>query len=185
MNDQALLNGIKQKNEDCYEQLIDKYMRYVAAIIAKIAGKRLNSYDIEEISSDTFIKIWTKADRIELQGDSLKAYLAMTARNLTLNVLRQRGNRIEEELKEHVATADSTEEYVYQKEEQQEIQKLIGQLPEAEQEIIVRRYFYQEKVKDIAQKLGINEKAMSARLGRSKNKMKMLIGQKDGTIRKE
>ncbi|PKM51788.1 MAG: RNA polymerase subunit sigma-24 [Firmicutes bacterium HGW-Firmicutes-7] len=178
MNDHELLAGIKQKNESCYEMLVEKYMRYVAAIISRVAGRRLNNYDIEEISSETFIKIWMNSQKIVLKGESLKAYLAMSARNNTLNVLRDRQKRQEDVLNEELISSDSVEAYVMLEEENKDINETLSELPELEREILVRRYFNQEKIKDIAEKVGIDEKAVSARIGRSKNKLKMMLSKK-------
>jgi RNA polymerase sigma-70 factor (ECF subfamily) len=179
MNDRELLAGIRQKNETCYEQLVDKYMRYVAAVIAKVAGGCLNSYDIEEICSDTFIKIWLKADKIIIRGESIKAYLAVAARNNTLNVLRDKERRKEDELDENLLIDDSTEDILLQKQEELEMNELMSALPEIDHEIIIRRYFHMEKVKDIARKLGLGDKAVSARIARSKSKLKLLFRQNE------
>lgn len=178
MDDHKLLVGIRQKDENCYEELLEKYVRYVAAIIAKVAGQRLNSHDIEEICSDTFIKIWVNAEKIVLKGESFRAYLAISARNNTLNALRDKQKRLGDELDEDVLAYDSTETFVLLKQEHQKINELITTLPEPDREIMIRRYFYLEKVKDIANRIGINEKAVSARIGRSKNKLKSLLTEK-------
>lgn len=178
MKDRDLLVGIRLKEESCYEDLVDRYMRYVAAVVSKVAGSRLNSYDIEEITSDVFIKVWLTADRMNLKGDSMKAYLAISARNNTLNVLRQRVRRKEDDLDETISGSESAEDALMKKQEELEISSLISNLSETDQEIIVRRYFHMEKVKDIAKKLGSSEKAVSARIARSKEKLKSMLGQK-------
>lgn len=178
MDDKELLLGIQHKNEKCYEILIDKYVRYVGAIALKISGNRLNMYDIEEICSDVFIKLWNNADRITLTGDSLKPYIAITTRNTTLNVLRNKKMNLEEELEETVLTKDSTENVVILNEERKIIKSVISSLKEPDREIFIRRYFYLEKVKDIASKIGMNEKAVSARISRAKEMLRSLFTEK-------
>ena len=175
MKDRELLVGIRLKDESCYEELIDRYMRYVAAVVSKVAGKRLNSYDIEEISSDVFIKVWLKSGTITLKGDSMKAYLAIAARNNTLNVLRQKARIKEDELEETISDNQSAEDHLMLQQEKMEINDLISNLTEKDQEIMIRRYYHMEKVKDIAAQLGSNEKAVSARIARSRDKLKSIL----------
>lgn len=179
MDDKELLLGIQNKNEKFYEILIDKYSRYIGAIAIKISGDRLNMYDIEEICSDIFIKLWNSADRITLTGGSLKPYIAIATRNNTLNVLRNKKKNLEEELEEDVLTNESTENVVILNEEKQMIKSVITSLKEPDREIFIRRYFYMEKVKDIAFKIGMSEKAVSARIARAKDILRSLFTEKD------
>ncbi|MBE6067212.1 MAG: sigma-70 family RNA polymerase sigma factor [Clostridium lundense] len=178
MDDKEILLGIQQKNEKCYEILIDKYLRYVGAIALKISGDRLNMYDIEEICSDIFIKLWNIADRITLTGGSLKPYIAITTRNTTLNVLRSKKINLEEEFEEVVLTKESPENVVILNEERKIIKTVIASLKEPDREIFIRRYFYMEKVKDIASKIGMNEKAVSARISRAKEMLRSIFTEK-------
>ncbi|MNO99479.1 RNA polymerase factor sigma-70 [compost metagenome] len=178
MDDKELLLGIQRKNEKYYEILVDKYIRYVGAIALKISGNRLNMHDIEEICSDVFIKLWNIADRITLTGDSLKPYIAITTRNTTLNVLRSKKITLEDELEETILTRDSTENVVILNEEKNIIKSVITSLKEPDREIFIRRYFYMEKVKDIATKIGMNEKAVSARISRAKETLRSLFTEK-------
>ena len=178
MDDKELLLGIQNKNERYYEILIDRYVRYVGAIALKISGNRLNMYDIEEICSDVFVKLWDSAERITLTGGNLKPYIAIVTRNNTLNMLRDRNKNLEEELEAAVLVSDSTENTVILKEEKQLIKSVINSLKEPDREIFIRRYFYLEKVKDIAEKIGLSEKAVSARIGRAKDLLHSLFRDK-------
>ncbi len=178
MDDKELLLGIRHTNENCYEILIDKYTRYIGAIALKISGDRLNMYDIEEICSDVFISLWNKADRITLTGDSLKPYIAITTRNTTLNVLRSKKMNLEEEFEETVLTKESTENVVILNEEKKIIKSVINSLTEPDREIFIRRYFYMEKVRDIASKIGLTEKAVSARISRAKELLRSQFTEK-------
>lgn len=179
MNDNELLDGIRRKDETCYERLMEKYMRYVAAIIVKVSGQRLNSHDIEEICADVFIKIWLNSEKIKLKGDNIKAYLAVSAKNNTLNLIRDRRINMQElELDENVQSEISVEENILIKQANQEVKELVQTLQKTDREIMLRRYFNFEKVKDIANNIGMTEKAVSARISRSKNKLKELLAKK-------
>ena len=79
MEDRTLLDGLALKDPQCFETLVDRYSRYIAAVVAKVAGGRFNSYDVEEITGDVLVKLWTDGPKIMFAGDSIKPYLAIVA----------------------------------------------------------------------------------------------------------
>ncbi len=87
MTDTKLLQELKKDNVDYYEILINTYSGYVHAIVQKV-GRVLPKQDIEELSADVFIKIWENRHVIHVKEGTLKGYIAVMARNFTLNKLK-------------------------------------------------------------------------------------------------
>jgi DNA-directed RNA polymerase specialized sigma24 family protein len=75
MNDCELLQKIGCGDAKALEKLMDKYSRYVVAVIVHLAGEQLAYEDVEEICSDVFVKIWRCSSSIQLASDTLKPYL--------------------------------------------------------------------------------------------------------------
>ncbi|WP_194541329.1 RNA polymerase sigma factor [Paenibacillus sp. JZ16] len=173
MEDRTLLDGLAQKDPRCFETLVDRYSRYIAAVVAKVAGGRFNSYDVEEITGDVLVKLWTDGPKIMLRGDSLKPYLAIAARNHTLNVLRKRQRVIESELEDDAVSCPSAEALAILRQEKEAISGMVQDMGEPDREIFIRRYFYLEKVRDIASRLNMQEKAVTARIRRAKDKLRI------------
>jgi len=174
MEDKALLEGLSRKDPLCFEALIERYSRYIAAVVAKVAGGRFNPYDVEEITSDVLVKQWTGGHKIQLRGDSLKPYLAITARNHTLNALRKK-QRVEEELENDYIASPSAEDQVFMRHESEKINDMVQDMGEPDREIFIRRYFYLEKVRDIAKSLNMQEKAITARILRAREKLRIKL----------
>jgi RNA polymerase sigma-70 factor (ECF subfamily) len=174
MEDYELLKGIKNKNVKCYEALIDKYIRYVTVVVSSVGKDTLTAEDIEEISSDVFIKIWTDGHKIDLKSDTFKPYLAKVARNMTINKLRKLNKGkvlpIDEDiiLIDHGTPADN----IITLENAEIISTSIKEMEEPDREIFIRRYFFLEKVIDIAGKLGINENTVATKLSRCRKALK-------------
>lgn len=171
MQDQEILEGLRAEDEACFRALMDKYTRYVAAVIRKVAGERLRRQDTEELAADVFIQLWRSAHRAELSRGSLKAYLAAIARNRTLNALRAEGRAKFEELAEECVSVNSSEDEAVRREESRALNQTIRELPEPDREIFLRRYVYLERVTDIARRIGLSDKAVSARLSRMRLKL--------------
>ncbi len=175
MDDKQLLAGLCRGEEAALEQLFQRYSRYVAAVAAKVGGGRLTCQDIEEICADVFVKLWQNCHGLQLQRDSLKAYLAAAARNRTLNALRDKKEIWLDGLEEETVTSPSTEARCLQAEEAAAINQVIGELEEPDRECFIRRYFYQEKICDIAKAKNMNVKTVSARLIKARQRLQAVI----------
>ncbi|MFG1735032.1 sigma-70 family RNA polymerase sigma factor [Paenibacillus sp. 843] len=173
MEDRTLLDGLARKDPRCFEALVDRYSRYIAAVVAKVAGGRFNSYDVEEIAGDVLVKLWTDGHKIILRGDSLKPYLAISARNHTLNALRKRQRVIESELEDDSVFCPSAEALAILRQEKETISGMVQGMGEPDREIFIRRYFYLEKVRDIASRLNMQEKAVTARIRRARDRLRI------------
>ncbi|MDD4564498.1 MAG: sigma-70 family RNA polymerase sigma factor [Eubacteriales bacterium] len=178
LDDREILAGLKAQDEQAYEELMNKYARYVGAIVVRISGNRLNIQDIEEICSGTFIKIWFSSGSIRITGENLKGYIGVTARNLTLNALRGKLKTSEDELEEDEIRYRSAEETAVIEEEMKVLKETIIAMSPLDREIFIRRYFYLERVKDIARDKRLNEKTVSTKLSRARRRLQLAIDER-------
>ena len=159
-----------------FEKIIDGYTAYVVAVILKVAKERLNQEDIEELASDVFAKLWERKNELNIQEGKEKAYIGASARNHTLNLLKKRGLLSTIPLEEDVISDHATPEKVLlEEEEATTIRKVIESLPEPDDEIFIRRYFYFEKIIDIARALNMKEQTVTTKLHRGKQKLAKLF----------
>ncbi|MGL6173318.1 MAG: RNA polymerase sigma factor [Cellulosilyticaceae bacterium] len=171
MSDYELLQGLKIHDEVCYKKIVQQYTRYVAAVVSKVAGNQLSVREREEISWEVFVKVWEHAEHIEVYNHSLKNYLGVVARNLTLNTLRKTKKMADSSLEiEYIHCKSAEDEYLIL-DTLQQIENFVSRSKEPDREIFMRRYFYLEKVKDIANALNMSEKNISVRIARFKKKL--------------
>lgn len=176
MEDKILIVGLKNGNQKSLEKLMDKYYDYVFTIIYNIAGKTATMEDIEEIAADVFVKLWNNRNRLDSKYKSIKPYLASISRNTAINYLKV-GNYIELPLEEDflILERDGVEEEILDKELSKILNQCIEELKEPDREIIIRYYFYYEKVKDIAVVLNMNESTVKTKLFRSRKKLNGML----------
>lgn len=175
MEEKVILNGIKKGEVKSYELLIDHYSSYVAAIIIKVTSGRLSREEIEEVSADVFIKLWQKRETLQIEQGKLKAYLGVMARNHALNELRNKGMMEVIPLEEDSIEYETPESEILRQEDKTLIVKALGTLSEPDREIFIRRYFYMEKIIDIAQELGLNVQTVGTKLFRGKKKLERAL----------
>ncbi|OOO00484.1 MAG: hypothetical protein ATN35_01210 [Epulopiscium sp. Nele67-Bin004] len=171
MNEINLWLQVRNGDMQSLQTLIDKYSNYVATIITRVSTNQLSSQDVEELTADVFIKIWNKRDNLELENGSPKAYMARISRNITIDYLRK-NNILTVEMEEHLEVSSQTpEDVILQQELQDSLVTVVKTLQQPEQEIFIRRYFYMEKIKDIATKLQLKENTVHTKLSRTKKKL--------------
>lgn len=159
-----------------FEKIIDGYTAYVVTVISKVAKERLSREDIEELASDVFVKLWERRNELNTQEGKEKAYIGASARNHTLNLLKRRGLLSTIPLEEDVISDNATPEKVLlEEEEATTIRQVIESLPEPDDEIFIRRYFYFEKIIDIARALNMKEQTVTTKLHRGKQKLAKLF----------
>lgn len=175
MEDIELLNEIAKRNQNAFQTILTKYNRYVAAVVSRVGGNSLTPQDIEEICSDIFVMIWEKSNMIQLKNSSLKSYIGMMARNHTLNVLRTK-NRIKEDgFEDDTVISLSAEESYIAENEAELLNQIIDDLEKTDRELFIRRYFYQQKIGDIAKDKHMNVKTVSSKLIKIRQKLKQTI----------
>lgn len=179
VEDVYLIKGIKKGDQGALEMLMDKYLNYVFTIANNIIGDFLGAEDTEEVCMDVFISIWNNADKIDPKYKELRPYLAAITRNMARNKLKAEGKH-GLPLDEEIITIDDNkvEERIIHKEISQALNGFVSNLDEPDREIIIRYYFYYEKVKDIAKVLDLNENTVKTKLSRSRKRLKDMIGKR-------
>lgn len=176
MNERVLLKSLKHKSEKALEETIQKYSAYVTAIIKEILNSKAAKEDIEELVADTFIALWTTAERIDyVHYSSLKAYIGMIARNKAKDYLRMNKN-IDLELYENaILIEDGLEKQMLQKEQQQYIKELLTRLKPDDQRIFLLHYYQYKKIDEIAAIMHMNPQTVKTRLRRGRETLRALL----------
>ncbi|WP_027398744.1 RNA polymerase sigma factor [Anaerovorax odorimutans] len=171
MEDKIILDGICRKDQDALKELFEKYGKYVVAVISKVSYGILNEQDIEEITSDVFTNVWKKGPELCLSHGKLKNLIGVISRNRTLNAIRDKNRKLSDHLDEEIIFYPSAEDRFMEKEAASALWEIINNLDAVEKEIFLRRYFYLEKVRDIAREKQMNEKTVSSKLARVRQRL--------------
>ena len=173
MDDKTLISGIQSKDAAAFEELIDKYAKYVSTVINNVSRGALSSSDIEELSADVFVALWSNSANIDTCCSSIKPYLGAIARNAArsrLRTLKVIPVSLEEDIL--IISDDDIQRNLIQRELKDTINILVGSFPEPDKEIFIRYYYFFEKVKRISEQLNINESTVKTKLSRSRGKLK-------------
>lgn len=205
--DEDIICGLKQRDIRIYEECIEKYKNYVGSVIVKQIGQTMAKEDVEEVVSDVFFAIWKQAERINMEnysGGSLKAYLAMIAKNMAINKLRQNSrlsvvsfdntvykdeehnsdDYMERQIYENSRNVNNDrymepENYVEKKEHLKQVNMAIEKLGSPDSDIFVQYHYDGMTINQLSSKYGMNENTIKSKLSRSRKKLKKYFDMED------
>lgn len=171
MDDKELLALLIDCPADGVRAAISLYGGIAKAAAIRILGS--GHPDIEECVADTFIKLWKNVKASEPSFNGIKAYISVIARNTAIDAYRKNKTRPSAlPLEDAVLELDYNLEDEYERAQNAKIVKeSVESLPEPDRTIFFRRYFFAERVKDIALSAGMDIKKVENILYRGKKKL--------------
>lgn len=158
LDDATLVALITQTHSHALSELYERYHRLVFSLALNSVGDAATA---EEITLDTFIRVWKKAATYRADQARVSTWLIAITRNCAIDVLRQRNTCLEHDTAwaEVVAPpASNPEEVVDRLLQQERVRSAIAQLsPEQKQALALaffRGYTHHQIAEILAQPLG-------------------------------
>lgn len=173
MTDEELAQQIQNSPEQGLADAIALYGGICKTVLNRIIGLSCPQ-DIEECLMSAYYKVWHNIRQFNPERGTLKAWIVQIARNQALDWLRGKGEEIIP-LEEDVLSPDldiNLEDEAIRSINAEIVQEAVDGLEEPDRTIFIRRYYYLEKVKAIADYLQISEKAVEHRLSRGRERLK-------------
>jgi len=177
MEDNRILELLLQRSETALADLQSRFGTRLHQTAFNILGSHP---DAEESVSDTYLAVW---DAIPpKRPDNLTGFVYQIGRNLALKRLRyltaeMRDNRHTLSLDElaNALGGSSPEEAVNARQLGQAINRFLGTLSTENRDLFLRRYWFGDSIADLASITALSENALSVRLLRLRNKLKLYL----------
>ncbi|EOH95357.1 RNA polymerase sigma factor [Enterococcus pallens] len=176
MEDLELLQKIAQQDEEAFELLMDRYSKLLWVVSLSILGKNHDPQDIEEIVSDTFLRIWKAPHKYQPKRGSLKNYLILITRSLSINKLQrnQKDYLLNDNFTlENIPATEENREFI------NEMFDLINSLNNPMREICLQRYIFEKTPTMISRDLKISLKTVNNYLYRGKRMLQQTFAEQD------
>lgn len=170
-----LLTARDERSIELIAQRYEKLIRYIAVTIL-----RDREPSVEECINDVYMKLWTHGAQYDYRKASFKTYLKAITRNTALNHLRKL-KRLEELegldesdalQSEYIDYSQNLEQKVIYQEEVQALNQILRALRKKDKELVLRRFYYLQSTKQIAEAMGMTENAADSRLCRLRKKIR-------------
>lgn len=185
MEDSQIIELYWNRSESAISETSNKYGRLLRNIALNILG---NYSDAEECENDTYVAAWNNIP--PTRPNVFSAFLSRIVRNISIN--RYEYNRAKKrngeydlilsELEECIAADTSVEDDYAAGEISGYIDDFLKSQKQEVRVIFVRRYWYADSVKDIAERMRITESKVKTVLFRTRSKLQEYLAERGVTV---
>lgn len=179
MDDKEIVAMFWHRDENAIKILQEEYGKELIGLSFRILG---NMEDTEECVNDTFLKVWNSIP--DKKPESLFSYCAKITRNLSINQLKKNvslkrgGNYVKvlfSELEDCISDYETVESVADYHELSNLISEFLSTLKQDQRVMFVKRYWYAEKIKDIAISHNCSIKKVESVLFRTRHSLKKYL----------
>ncbi len=170
MEDKRIIELYLKRDEEALLHTSEKYGKRITLIAKNILQ---NDEDAKECENDTYLTLWNRIPPNE-PWDYLYAFIAKITRNISLDVCRKKKSvkrnaklvELTEEMEQCIPSKNSVLEEMEEKMLAKEIGHFLLRIKEEQRDMFLRRYFYMDSVKEIADLFHVSESKVKTTLHR-------------------
>ena len=168
-----MITAIKNRSEAAINEVITKYSKLLWSVAGTVLNNIGSTQDVEECVADTFIYFWEHPEKYNPQRGKLKTWLSIIARTQAVNRCREIAKRNIVPLEDtgfidQLGVVDN----ILEAETRKSLLAAVNALGGSDREILIRRYYYDQKPKEIALAMDMSVKQVDNRLYQTKLKLR-------------
>lgn len=176
LTEKQMLIGLHEGDEHSLDVAIISYSRLLWGIARAVLHNVGTAEDMEECVADAFIQLWKSSETLNETRGSIKTWLCFVVKSRAIDRYRKIVRKSEVGLDEQLTACgavllDQTLDVVLQR----ELLAAVQALGEPDREIILRRFYYQQKPKEISIALDLTVKQIENRIFRAKKKLQVQL----------
>uniref|UniRef100_UPI001865C88E RNA polymerase sigma factor n=1 Tax=Luteolibacter marinus TaxID=2776705 RepID=UPI001865C88E len=169
MDDRRLLDRyLADRDEAAFRELVDRHLDLVHSVASRVTANRELARDI---SQATFVRLAERAATVP-RGLSLTAWLHRTSRSLAIDLVRAEERRKHRERASLQNEAMTTSPDPGWEQLAPLVDELVDNLPAADRELVLAKYYRNEPHARIAAQLGCSEANARKRASRALEKLR-------------
>lgn len=168
-----MIKKIQAGDTEAFDTLVRKYYRS----IYQFCYRRLNgdADTAADITQDVFLKLLENIQAVRMLG-KFQNYLLTIAVNTCNNYFKkEKPAYVDLETLEMVDETDSSLEKVIRKESRNAVRRAVNELPDYQKEVIILRFYYDLKIKEIAAITNANVPTVKSRLQQGLKKLQRYL----------
>jgi RNA polymerase sigma-70 factor, ECF subfamily len=147
------------------QKLEDMYAAHADAVFRYILGRTFGDVHLaEDLLQETFLRAWRTPELRSGAPETCHAWLVTVARNLVIDRLRRRGRRLEETGADELPQLASSRCDIDRVVTMLTLQKAMAKLTPRRREVLVRTYFQERSLTEVAAALDIPVGTVKSRL---------------------
>lgn len=172
-----LVEQLNDKNTKALDFLVDKYGNLLYKVIYNVLSTYRDKGLMQECLNDVFFSIWENINMFTGSNEKLIHWMCVIAKYKAIDYQRKLVKDKENiDIDGCVIVSDlRTEDRVLANENRKELLEHINQLEDLDKKIFIMRYFLEEPVNEIANKLGVSRNVVDTRLSRGRKLLKLKL----------
>lgn len=176
LSDETMVERIKNGDDTAMNDVINRYFKLMWKIAGAILKNVASAEDIEECVADVFVYLWQNPEKYDAQRGKLKAWLSIVARSRAVNQYHRLTRRNDVPLDDvRCLRQPDYADGISAEETKEALNAAIRALDEPGREILIRRYYYDQKPKEISLALAMPVKQVENQLYRAKRKLRRMM----------
>lgn len=176
LEDEQILTLLQSRDETAVKELSAKFRNYCFVIAYNVLE---NEHDAEECINDTWLRVWETIP--PTHPKNLKFYVGSITRNLALNKYKQRQKKsahiqcVLDEIDTFWEGVESVTDELEKEAFIEMLNKFLHALSKRDRNIFIRRYYYSDSTKAIANRYQLKEANVLVILSRTRKKLKQKL----------
>ena len=186
LSDKKIILAIAARDERMLAFVVQKYSKLLWKIAASILNNAASAQDVEECVADVFIYLWQYPEKYDPDKAKLSSWLSVIARSKAVDsyrrITRKREISMEEIMVHSLGYAENNvaEEEMEERHSRDKLRSCIDELDEREKDLVMRRYYYEQKPAEIAVALDMPKKQVENRLYYVRQKLRKMMEKQKG-----
>ena len=165
MTDEELMMAVVAGDQSAYQSLVEKHLAPVSHYVFRILG---SSKETEDIAQETFLRLWTRAEKWRSDKASLSTWLHRIAHNLCIDYHRKDRSEVSNELEQFEDSRHHLEQQLEIDDRLARLENAMLELPERQRNAIVLCHYQGFSNRDAANIMGISVEALESLMARGR-----------------
>lgn len=176
MNDEKMIAALREGSQKAMGEIMGRYAKLLWPAAGAVLEGIGSAQDVEECVADAFVYLWEHPERYDPRRGKLKTWLSVIARSRAADRRRELTRRSAVPLEDEILgdNPDLAGELL-REETRQALLEAVNALGEPAREILLRRYSYDQKPREIARALGLSVIQVNNRLYQAKQKLRKAL----------
>jgi len=176
LTDTAAIAGIKDHKEGSVNEIIVEYSKYMWPVAYAVLKNIGSEQDVEHCIAGVFVDLWEEPNQYDPQSDSLQDWLCTKVRSRAMERYRVLSGSGAVPLDGPMMMGRmGMQDAALLEKNKRELSAAVASLSDTERDILIRRFYYEQNIKEIAIALNLTPKDVQGQLHRSKQHLRKAL----------
>jgi RNA polymerase sigma-70 factor (ECF subfamily) len=173
LTDEQVMTAIADGDQRVYADTVRQHGRAIGFYAFRMLG---NKDSAEDIAQETFLRLWTHADRWQSDKASLSTWLHRIAHNLCIDMMRKDKSSQTDEYEDEIADQRQSAEQQQDSDERlQRLQSALMMLPERQRSALVLTHYQSLGNQAVASIMDVSVDALESLLARARRALRIAL----------